>query len=101
MLSAADEQGSFSSADFTTLEQDENFVKWMEENQMSMVDIVSASYTEQYNIISRFYSDLQQMQYENMELQKQNYESDVAEYQAILDYKIAQEENNAQRMKEI
>jgi hypothetical protein len=67
MMDTADENGGFSSADFDTLAQDDTFTKWLEENSMSMVDIVSATYTEQYNIMAQYYSDLTQMQYEAYE----------------------------------
>ena len=87
IMDTADENGGFAASDFDTLAQDDTFTKWMADNSMTMVDIVSATYTEQYNIMSKYYSDLTQMQYEAFETQKENYESDVAEYQAILDYK--------------
>jgi hypothetical protein len=58
MLNTADETGSFKQSDFDTLEQDDTFMAWMEENNMKMIDLTTASYTEQYNIIARFYSDL-------------------------------------------
>ena len=91
MLAAADEAGSFSQGDFELLENDENFQKWLEENNKTMLEITSATYTEQYNIISQFYSDLSTMQQEALEEQKENYQSDLAEYQAIIDYKMAAE----------
>jgi hypothetical protein len=46
MLAAADEAGAFSSGDLAALEQDDNFIKWLEENQMKMVDLTAATYTE-------------------------------------------------------
>ena len=101
MLATADENGKFSSADLASLETDDNFTSWLEQNNKTMRDLTSASYSEQYNIISQFYSDLQRMESENLELQKQNYQDDLAEYQAIMDYKMAQEEGNAEAMKQI
>ena len=101
MLSAADEAGGFSSADLASLKTDENFTAWLEQNNKTMRDLTTASYTEQYNIISQFYSDLQQMELEHLEMQKQNYQDDLAEYQAIMDYKMAQEEDDAAAMQAI
>ena len=101
MLATANENGKFSSADLASLETDDNFTSWLEQNHKTMRDLTSASYSEQYNIISQFYSDLQRMESENLELQKQNYQDDLAEYQAIMDYKMAQEEGNAEAMKQI
>ena len=92
MMDTADENGGFSGADFDTLAEDETFTKWLEDNSMAMTDIISASYTEQYNIIARYYSDLTQMQYEAFEEQKENYQNDISEYQAIIDYKRALDE---------
>lgn len=94
MLDTADENGGFSSADFDALAEDETFTKWLEDNSMAMTDIISASYTEQYNIIARYYSDLTQMQYEAFEEQKENYQNDISEYQAIIDYKRALDEGS-------
>jgi hypothetical protein len=58
MLATANENGKFSSADLASLETDDNFTSWLEQNHKTMRDLTSASYSEQYNIISQFYSDL-------------------------------------------
>lgn len=101
MLTAADENGKFSQADFDLLENNEHFAEWLEANQMTMNDIVYASYTEQYNMISQFYADVNALQRESLEQSKENYQKDAQEYQAVLDYKRAKEEGDAQAMAQI
>lgn len=101
MLTAADENGKFSQADFDLLENNEHFAEWLEANQMTMNDIIYASYTEQYNMISQFYADVNALQRESLEQSKENYQKDAQEYQAVLDYKRAKEEGDAQAMAQI
>ena len=76
-----------------TLEQDENFQAYLEETGQTMLDFTSANYSERYRIISSFYADLKASEYEALENSKQNYEADLAEYQAIIDYKRSLDAN--------
>lgn len=92
MLKTADENKGFSSGDFDALKNDANFTAWLEANNKTMRDLTNATYTEQYNMISQFYSDLETMQQEALETQKDNYQQEMMAYQAVMDFKIAQEE---------
>ena len=92
ILKNANDQGYFNTGDLKSLEHDDNFTAWMEEQSFSMTELLYSNYTEQYNILSKFYSDLQGMSQESLNQNIKNYKEDLAEYQAIMDYKLAVEE---------
>ncbi len=87
IMASAEETGKFAAGDVKALEEDENFQAYLEESGKTMLEFTSANYSEKYAIIAGFYADLKAAEYESLENSKANYEADLAEYQAIMDYK--------------
>lgn len=87
IMASAEETGKFAAGDIKALEEDENFQDYLEESGKTMLEFTSANYSEKYAIIAGFYADLKAAEYESLENSKANYEADLAEYQAIMDYK--------------
>ena len=93
LMATMSEGKNLTAAQIDTLEQDENFQAYLEETGQTMLDFTSANYSERYRIISSFYADLKASEYEALENSKQNYQADLAEYQAIIDYKRSLDES--------
>jgi TP901 family phage tail tape measure protein len=93
VLASVQENGKMTSGDLKTLEQDENFQKYLEESGKTMLDFTKANYSERLAIVNSFYADLKASEYEALENSKQSYQDDLVEYQAIIDYKRSLDEN--------
>lgn len=61
-----------------------------------MLDFTKKAYSERYHIITSFYADLKAAEYEALEASKENYQADLAEYQAIIDYKKSLNEDDSE-----
>ena len=96
ILANAEETGAFSTSDIKSLEEDENFQAYLEETGKTMLEFTSANYSEKYAIISQFYADLKAAEYDALATSKENYQADLAEYQAILDYKRSLNEDGSE-----
>ena len=96
IMGSIEETGQITSADISTLEQDENFQEYLEATGQTMLDFTKKTFSERYHIIASFYADLKAAEYESLEASKENYQADLAEYQAILDYKRSLNEDNSE-----
>ena len=96
VMASIEETGAFSAEDVGALKNDENFQEYLEETGKTMLEFTSANYSEKYAIIAGFYADLKAAEYEALETSKQNYQDDLAEYQAIIDYKRSLNEDGSE-----
>jgi TP901 family phage tail tape measure protein len=96
IMATAEETGQFAEGDIKALEEDANFQAYLEETGQTMLEFTSANYSKKYAIISEFYADLKAAEYEALEASKANYEADLAEYQAIIDYKRSLNEDGTE-----
>ena len=96
IMKSVEETGKITSDDISTLEQDENFQEYLEATGQTMLDFTKKTFSERYHIITSFYADLKAAEYESLETSKENYRADLAEYQAILDYKKSLNEDNSE-----
>ena len=96
IMGSIEETGQITSADISTLEQDENFQEYLEATGQTMLDFTKKTFSERYHIITSFYADLKAAEYESLEASKENYQADLAEYQAILDYKRSLNADNSE-----
>jgi hypothetical protein len=55
-MSSLTENGSLSEGELDTLEQDENFLEYLEKSGKTMLEFTYANYSEKYAIISGFYA---------------------------------------------
>lgn len=94
IIAQASEDGSFSIESINFLEQDKNFLDYLEETGQDILDFTYGNYTERMRIATSYYTDLKAAENEALQTSKANYEADLAEYQAILDYKRAMEEGD-------
>lgn len=92
---SAEETGQISAADMDVLEQDELFQEYLEQSGQDMLDFTTATYAEKRNIIAGYYAELKASESEALQNSKDNYQADLAEYQAILDYKRAMESGDS------
>lgn len=98
LLVQGEEQGTFKAGDLRSMMEDENFAQWMQDEQIQVTDIITGSYSQQYQALSKFYMDSKSLTREQLREQKEYYEEDLAAYQAILDYKWAKMQNNQEAM---
>lgn len=96
IMATAEETGKFAEGDIKALEEDANFQAYLEESGQTMLEFTSANYSKKYAIISEFYADLKAAEYDALEASKSNYEADLAEYQAIIDYKRSLNEDGTE-----
>lgn len=96
IMASIEENGSISGDDMETLKQDENFLAYLEESGQTMLDFTKANYSEKYRIITSYYADLKASESEALQASKENYQADLAEYQAIIDYKNSLNEDGSE-----
>ena len=94
MLSSSQERKSFSSADISSLERNEDFNQFLGDSGETFDSFEGMDYEEQYNMIAEFYSKVQSLKYESQQYQKELYYEDLAEQQELLDkmYDMTEEE---------
>ena len=93
IMTTAEEDGNFDPSSIAALAEDEQFKEFMEASGREMLDFTSSNYSEKYAIIAEYYANLKQLEMEALETSKENYQRDLEEYQAILDYKNSLDEN--------
>lgn len=86
----ANEDG-VSISDLLDLQDDENFVAYLESTNQQMSDIISGNYSERKAIATDYYNWLENQSNQTYQQQIDQYQRDLAEWQAILDYKKAEE----------
>ena len=91
ILDSAAESGEFTAGDTQTLLSNDTFTKYLKDQGKTELEFTHANYSEKMAIVSQYYADLRLLENKQLEEAKQNYEEDLAEYQAILDYKRAME----------
>ena len=88
------EDGDLTPEELTTLENEEKFKEYLEAQSMSLIEFTTSTYTEQYAIVNDYYTKLRILQGEVMETQEANYLNQIAQIQALIDYKQAEKTND-------
>ena len=89
ILNAGAETGKINSDDLIALGEDETFRAYLEEQGETLVSLTASTYAEKMTIISGYYNKLKALEADALETNKQNYQADLASYEAILQYKEA------------
>jgi hypothetical protein len=91
IINQAQKDGFMSADSIALLEQDENFVTYLESIGQDILDFTQGNYTERMAFAAGYYTELKASEADLLETQKNKYSEDLREYEAILSYKRAAE----------
>ena len=101
MMASGKENGSLSSSDMDSLKNNEDFNSYLEESGGSFQEFSAASFDEQYNMLSEFYSKVQALRHDSVQYQKSLYYDDMKNYVQMLDKMYAMDEDDQKKSLEM